>query len=132
MSRSLCHLRLRDLDEPAHLQPGAVRVSGTPPRERLPRLRIRGRSDVFLHLFSPTASVLIVPEVQVSTPSDRLHAVSAPDHHAPSPRIADPAMCYRYLTITNGKAKVLSVSGFRGTGGSSRRRVTAASSGPTS
>src|SRR5438309_1765366 len=107
MSRSLCHLRLRDLDEPAHLQPGAVRVSGHPPRDRLPRLRIGVRSDVFLHLFSSTASVLIVPEVQVSTPSDRLHAVSAPDHHSPSPRIVDPAMCYRYLTITTRTAKLL-------------------------
>src|SRR5439155_12248667 len=48
--------------------------------------------------------------------SDRLHAVSATNHHSRSPRIADTAMRYRYLTITNTTAKLLPLSKDSGDG----------------
>src|SRR5439155_1459530 len=52
-----------------------------PLRYRFPGPRVRRWPDVLLYLPPTTDAIFIVPEVEISTYSNRLHAIAATNHH---------------------------------------------------
>src|SRR5439155_10939818 len=114
-SRARRHLGLRELHKPFHLRSSAIRVGRHPSHHGFPGPRIRVGPDVFLQLLSATSSLFVVPEIQISTSSDRFHARAATNHHRTTSFLPlRDQYCYRDLTITRTWAKLFSFRRSRG------------------
>src|SRR5438094_2038611 len=75
------HLRLCLADEPVDFSSRLLSVGRHPLRYRFPGPRVRRGPDVLLYLPPTTDAIFVVPEVEISTSSNRLHAIAATNHH---------------------------------------------------
>src|SRR5436309_662260 len=79
------HLRLGLADAPVDFRSRLLSIGRHPLRYRFPGPRVRRGPDVLLYLPPTTDAIFIVPEVEISTSSNRLHAIAATNHHPETP-----------------------------------------------
>src|SRR5712664_185407 len=75
------HLRPREGDKPAHLDPRSLRIDGHLAGNPVAGLRVICGANVFLDLLSPAATMLVMPEIQITPAPNRLHAITTANHH---------------------------------------------------
>src|SRR5213078_3298330 len=75
------HLRLCLADEPVDFRSRLLSIGRHPLCYRFPGPRVRRGPDVLLYLPPTTDAIFIVPEVEISTSSNCLHAIAATNHH---------------------------------------------------